>query len=74
MDWTEEDPGYCEKCGTNWELVRPGKSQPCCDCHLICGCGNRYEYFSEYNPNPEDPYHCGEYCRKCHSEFLEDMK
>lgn len=30
----EEDPGYCEECKTPFELIRPGKSQPTCECHL----------------------------------------
>ncbi len=28
----EEDPGSCPYCGEEYELVRPGKSQPVCDC------------------------------------------
>lgn len=31
-DWTDEDPGSCVTCGQPWELLRPGKSQPTCDC------------------------------------------
>jgi hypothetical protein len=30
--WANEDPGTCVKCGEPFELVRPGKSQPTCDC------------------------------------------
>lgn len=26
------DPGYCPYCGEPWVWVRPGKSQPTCDC------------------------------------------
>ena len=28
----EEDPIECITCGKPWELVRPGKSQPTCEC------------------------------------------
>ena len=31
-DWMNEDPGICAHCGKPWELVRPGKSQPTCEC------------------------------------------
>lgn len=30
--WLEEDPGWCLQCQKPYELVRPGKSQPTCDC------------------------------------------
>lgn len=29
---TREDPGTCPYCNEKWEWVRPGKSQPICDC------------------------------------------
>ena len=35
----------CGKCGAFYELVRPGKFQPTCDCHRICpehGCLDVY--------------------------------
>lgn len=32
MDWANEDPGECARCGHPFEWVRPGKSQPTCDC------------------------------------------
>jgi hypothetical protein len=31
-DWTFEDPGTCSRCGEPFDLVRPGKSQPTCEC------------------------------------------
>jgi hypothetical protein len=31
-DWTQEDPGSCPTCGKKWQMVRPGKSQPNCEC------------------------------------------
>jgi hypothetical protein len=36
MDGEYEDPGTCAECGKAYELVRPGKSQPTCECHLMC--------------------------------------
>jgi hypothetical protein len=32
VNWDDEDPGECATCGTYYELVRPGKSQPNCRC------------------------------------------
>ena len=32
FDPLDEDPGECPICQKPWELVRPGKSQPTCDC------------------------------------------
>ena len=29
----EEDPGTCIHCGKTFQLIRPGKSQPTCDCY-----------------------------------------
>jgi hypothetical protein len=29
---SEEDPGHCVFCSEPFELVRPGKSQPTCNC------------------------------------------
>lgn len=47
----DEDPGCCEVCGAPRELVRPGKSQPTCDCHLKCPrCGKIKEYFEGTHP------------------------
>jgi hypothetical protein len=31
-----DHPGYCPKCGTQFVMVRPGKSQATCDCHETC--------------------------------------
>ena len=35
-DWMDEDSGSCPLCGEKWELVRPGKSQPVCECQDYC--------------------------------------
>lgn len=32
MDDEQEDPGACPYCGESFQIVRPGKSQPNCDC------------------------------------------
>lgn len=70
-DWDSEegeseDPGYCITCKKPWELVRPGKSQPTCNCDNICRyCGKEKETFTDSNPNPNWPNHYGVYCREC---------
>jgi len=35
-DWANEDPGSCPHCGARFDPVRPGKSQPSCDCQDYC--------------------------------------
>lgn len=35
---------YCPKCGMEDQIVRPGKTQPNCDCHLKCHCGDTMTY------------------------------
>jgi hypothetical protein len=61
------DPGRCATCNTLWEWVRPGKSQPNCDCHLKCHkCGGMHEYFHDHwNQHPDYPKCGGYFCRKC---------
>lgn len=51
LEYNEEDimygfESYCPECGTKDESVRPGKTQPSCDCHTKCKCGGRIEYHS----------------------------
>lgn len=42
-----EDAGECIECGKPWELVRPGKSQPTCDCQDKCDtCGAMRRHFA----------------------------
>ena len=49
MDWTEEDPGSCPYCNEPWELVRPGKSQPVCECQDYCPeHGVKFQYRSSF--------------------------
>lgn len=36
MDWDDEDPGTCAYCGSPHEHVRPGKTQPTCECDMLC--------------------------------------
>lgn len=46
-DWWDEGPGRCPECDASWKWVRPGKSQPTCDCQDKCGlCGTMRGYFS----------------------------
>jgi hypothetical protein len=40
-------PGECPECGQGFELVRPGKSQPTCDCQDKCEiCGTLRRHFA----------------------------
>ncbi len=32
----DEDPGNCIHCGEPFELLRPGKGQPTCNCYNYC--------------------------------------
>ena len=65
VDWMDEDPGTCTECGEPFELVRPGKSQPTCDCWRKCDhCGQkRVEYHGE--PDPRWPNVSGYFCSDC---------
>jgi len=55
----------CPECGAPHEVVRPGKTQPTCICHLICdACGGRIVYHS-HGENPKYPNMGGEWCEKC---------
>jgi hypothetical protein len=36
LSWADEDPGTCHWCGVPHEWVRPGKTQPTCECHEYC--------------------------------------
>ena len=54
---------YCPECGAKHMTVRPGKTQPSCDCDNICVCGNRIEYHCE--ENEKWPNFFGYYCSKC---------
>jgi hypothetical protein len=36
LSWADEDPGRCGRCGTPHEWVRPGKTQPTCECNNFC--------------------------------------
>jgi hypothetical protein len=59
-------PGHCPDCGKAWQWVRPGKSQPNCDCHYTCHiCHVEFEYFDDSNRHPTWPNFMGAYCRYC---------
>jgi hypothetical protein len=53
-DWNElkdrffdHDPGSCPECKKKLEWVRPGKSQPTCDCQDKCPtCGTMRRHFA----------------------------
>lgn len=53
MDWADEDAGSCARCGTSHEHVRPGKTQPTCECDVHCWLHDdpvRLEYRGEDHP------------------------
>jgi hypothetical protein len=63
MWWNEEVKAYCPKCGTPHVAVRPGKTQPNCECDTICDiCGGKVNYHTE---DPRWPRMSGEWCDKC---------
>ncbi len=65
VDW-DEHVCNCEVCDSPCEIVRPGKCQETCECHLICYiCKGTYERFDQWNPHPIFPRWFGEYCRGC---------
>lgn len=46
----DSNVGSCPACGEKFVLVRPGKSQPSCTCHMTCsGCGGEYDHIEEPN-------------------------
>lgn len=45
---TDEDCGSCPACGVRWHIVRPGKTQPSCDCYCTCSVHKTtYEFVTE---------------------------
>lgn len=60
----EEDPGFCGVCGKEYEVVRPGKSQPTCDCHLRCPCGRMKSHYA-IGEHPTEPKAGGYLCPSC---------
>lgn len=61
--WFDEDKAYCPKCGVQHSPVRPGKTQPNCECDSICDCGGRITYHHE--PDPRWPRVAGYFCDEC---------
>lgn len=64
------DPGHCPECSAGWEMVRPGKAQPTCDCQdkcLSCGLMRRHVAPGEIARNIS-----GFCCPNCDSD--EDMR
>lgn len=60
----EEDPGSCLVCGKEYEVVRPGKSQPTCDCHMRCACGRMKNWYCD-GEHPTDKKGSGYLCPAC---------
>jgi len=63
-DYGEDDPGSCSVCGKDYEIVRPGKSQPTCDCHMRCPCGRMKVYYA-IGEHPTEPKAGGYLCPSC---------
>lgn len=53
----------CPHCNTLHHAVRPGKTQPACDCEDVCGvCGREHEFVDD---NPKWPRHHFRGCPEC---------
>ena len=66
MDDIWGDPGSCPRCGRKWQHVRPGKSQPACDCQDYCSCGAKMFNHSEHDYPDRRMF--GWYCEECYNE------
>lgn len=63
-----EERAWCPICGMAHEFVRPGKTQPSCDCDTICpACGEKtIKYHTEDEvKDSEYPNVSGYFCSKC---------
>lgn len=59
-----DDPrSWCPDCGAEDELVRPGKTQPTCDCHEHCPVHGPGMFV--YHPEGEVPGISGWFCKPC---------
>jgi len=65
------DPGTCSDCGEKWEWVRPGKSQPICDCHETCPIHGRNKIV--YHEEGEFKNISGYFCGDCEREFRKEI-
>lgn len=55
----------CPDCETPHKVMKSGKTEPVCICHLICDiCGGR-KVFHELNEDCQYPYMSGEWCVEC---------
>lgn len=62
-EW-EAEHTKCPDCGAKYEVVRPGKTQPSCDCEFICKkCGGRIEF--HVTPLMKWPGCSGYFCANC---------
>lgn len=78
----EEPDTYCGDCGEPHEWVRPGKTQPTCECEWFCTAHNppvRRHYRGENHPVNIMArlkgwgMSLGEHCAECHKEFDQEM-
>lgn len=69
--WDGEEKAWCAECGAPHQFVRPGKTQPTCNCDITCPyCKGEFKYYGE--PDPKWPNVSGWFCPKCGP--LPDMK
>lgn len=62
MTWHEER-AWCPDCGAEHQPVRPGKTQPTCDCHETCYKHGRNKIV--YHAEGEFPRMSGYFCADC---------
>ena len=60
------DRAWCPDCGKEHKILRPGKTQPVCDCHETCPVHgrNKIVYHSE-DEAPKGQRISGYYCMEC---------
>lgn len=61
-DYHENEAACCGECGDPCELIRPGKWQPTCECHLKCPCGGVLTW---HFADPRYPRLDGWFCEVC---------
>jgi hypothetical protein len=61
-----DQPLPCRQCGKTWEIVRPGKYQPTCDCQDACpDCGTMRRHFA---PGEISESQSGFLCPECDAD------
>lgn len=76
MGWIEdENQAWCPDCGLKHEIVRPGKTQPICDCHQTCiyHGRNKIVYHSPGEFKQMSGYFCGDCEREDYASLLAEV-